>query len=55
MRNDWLDLFRHYGLVKLSDYAEHVESTLNHQLDEIDRYIDTFETVEEKEFYVDRI
>ncbi|MGN7404282.1 hypothetical protein [Bacillus safensis] len=55
MRNDWLDLFRHYGLVKLSDYAEHVESTLNHQLVEIDRYIDTFETVEEKEFYVDRI
>ncbi|MEJ4084806.1 hypothetical protein OC624_09840 [Bacillus altitudinis] len=55
MRNDWLDLFRHYGLVKLSDYAEHVESTLNHQLVEIDRYIDTFETVEEKEYYVDRI
>lgn len=55
MRNNWFDLFRHYSLEKLNDYAEHVESTLHHELVEIDKYIDKFETEEEKEFYVDRI
>ncbi|MCI9883878.1 hypothetical protein MHI58_06905 [Bacillus sp. FSL K6-2869] len=55
MRNNWFDFFRHYGLEKLNDYAEHIENTFNHELVEIDKYIDKFETEEEKEFHVDRI
>ncbi|WP_338712533.1 hypothetical protein WAA16_08265 [Bacillus pumilus] len=55
MRNEWYKFFRHHGLDTLEDYADHVESTLVNELTKIDKYIETFETEEEKEFHVDRI